>query len=473
MIERTCETCGKRFLVYPSGIKRGQGVYCSRRCHDNRNGPRLIRSCQNCGKRFEESPAAVARGEGMYCSPECYHNRNGPQIEKLCKACGKEFLVYPSRIKLNGGIYCSKECYSETRSNLRTAKLCPTCGKSFQPTKRNGIYCSKECFGKRAIPTSHINKVCKLCGREFKAAPSEIKRGGGIYCSKECYNKRPHTRNARRYPDSQSLAQYREWRAAVLDRDRKCVRCGETKNSYLCAHHIKDVTKYPELHFSVGNGVILCIDCHALEHPSFSKLIKGSLKARTPISSRIRFCEHCGKAFLPSHKRIRFCSKECAYLAQRKKFPKICEECGKEFWVWESRLATSRFCSRKCHGARQKVACKQCGKEFSIYRHEIQIRHFCSKECASLAQRTRVPKICEECGKEYRARESALATSRFCSRKCKDAPQKVACKQCGKEFSVYRHEIQIRHFCSKECVAKANHARAVARKAAANTSLGA
>jgi len=77
------------------------------------------------------------------------------------------------------------------------------------------------------------------------------------------------------------------------------------------------------------------------------------------------------------------------------KVVKVCEQCGKDFWIRPSRRTRARFCSYKCAGLwrsenmrgknnplwkeRIKRDCEQCGKEFYIRPYEIG--RFCSKEC--------------------------------------------------------------------------------------------
>lgn len=63
-----------------------------------------------------------------------------------------------------------------------------------------------------------------------------------------------------------NMPEYIEWRNAVFVRDGyACQRC-KSKNR-IQAHHVKSWQKYPELRFDVTNGVTLCFDCHAKEHP--------------------------------------------------------------------------------------------------------------------------------------------------------------------------------------------------------------
>ena len=56
----------------------------------------------------------------------------------------------------------------------------------------------------------------------------------------------------------------RVWREAVFQRDKyTCRECGDS-NTYLNAHHIMEVSQYPELRFNVENGKTLCIGCHKI-----------------------------------------------------------------------------------------------------------------------------------------------------------------------------------------------------------------
>lgn len=61
--------------------------------------------------------------------------------------------------------------------------------------------------------------------------------------------------------------QYREWRSKVFERDNfTCQECGNTNN--LEAHHLKEISKYPQLIYEVDNGITLCHECH-IKTPSY------------------------------------------------------------------------------------------------------------------------------------------------------------------------------------------------------------
>lgn len=55
--------------------------------------------------------------------------------------------------------------------------------------------------------------------------------------------------------------EYKEWKEAVFKRDKHtCQKCGSKNN--LEAHHIRSISKYPKLIFSIKNGKTLCHNCH-------------------------------------------------------------------------------------------------------------------------------------------------------------------------------------------------------------------
>lgn len=62
------------------------------------------------------------------------------------------------------------------------------------------------------------------------------------------------------------------WRAAILHRDgHRCIRCGTEER--LHAHHIVPWADAPELRLHLDNGLTLCAECHAGEHPNLAALI--------------------------------------------------------------------------------------------------------------------------------------------------------------------------------------------------------
>ena len=59
--------------------------------------------------------------------------------------------------------------------------------------------------------------------------------------------------------------EYKIWRIEVYKKDKyKCRLCGSKKD--IVAHHLKLFSDFPELRFSVDNGITLCRSCHLKLH---------------------------------------------------------------------------------------------------------------------------------------------------------------------------------------------------------------
>ena len=62
--------------------------------------------------------------------------------------------------------------------------------------------------------------------------------------------------------------QYKQWREAVLKRDKyTCQYCGKVGGK-LNVHHIKPFSLYPDDRFNIDNGITLCKQCHIELHKS-------------------------------------------------------------------------------------------------------------------------------------------------------------------------------------------------------------
>ena len=156
---------------------------------------------------------------------------------------------------------------------------------------------------------------------------------------------------------------------------KKCNCCGEIKNIH---------------HFCKQKD---CIDGHR------NKCKECSNKKFPTI------CQCCGKEFYADRKGRKFCSNECRSLSQRKRIITKCEQCGKVIQkkkcLYEN--VEHHYCSIKCRslwlsihnsGTNNKqykrvvFKCEICGKEAAqiesmYYRHK---NHYCSAKCASIGQ---------------------------------------------------------------------------------------
>ena len=156
---------------------------------------------------------------------------------------------------------------------------------------------------------------------------------------------------------------------------KKCNCCGEIKNIH---------------HFCKQKD---CVDGHR------NKCKECSNKKFPTI------CQYCGKEFYADRKGRKFCSNECRSLSQRKRIITRCEQCGKVIQkkkcLYEN--VEHHYCSIKCRslwlsihnsGTNNKqykrviFKCEICGKEATqiesmYYRHK---NHYCSANCASIGQ---------------------------------------------------------------------------------------
>lgn len=149
-----------------------------------------------------------------------------------------------------------------------------------------------------------LNRNCKICNKEFKIYESRLKKGKlfGKFCSISCSLKgskrrlgKKHTietkikisQNTPKYNGTkhwnwkggiseknrlirQSL-EYIIWRDEVWGRDswtcRLCNLRSKGKSSQdIIAHHVKLFSEFPELRFSINNGITLCRKCHCKIH---------------------------------------------------------------------------------------------------------------------------------------------------------------------------------------------------------------
>ena len=102
-----CKNCSKEFITYPSRIKIGKGLFCSKNCWQEYHDLKLV--CRNCGKEYlyPKSQSLV-----NFCSDRCIESYRAKNKEtRSCKICGKNFTTYLQRDKEGRGKFCSSVCY--------------------------------------------------------------------------------------------------------------------------------------------------------------------------------------------------------------------------------------------------------------------------------------------------------------------------------------------------------------------------
>lgn len=101
---------------------------------------------------------------------------------------------------------------------------------------------------------------------ESKQRMSKTKRELNSACSGERHHSYKDGKVAERRGIRFST-EYKRWRYDVFARDGFTrQQCGDTKGGNLVAHHIKAFANYPELRFSIDNGITLCNKCHDAIH---------------------------------------------------------------------------------------------------------------------------------------------------------------------------------------------------------------
>lgn len=252
------------------------------------------KKCENCGNIFIPTSSTQ-----LWCV-NC--------LSKPCKNCGKLFRVR-NKAKYQMSQYCSVFCRREylaktmvgenaphykNGSRIKVMTICDNCGKEFmkdrtQLDKWEHHFCCRKCqikyyrkpenkmTGTQSPKYSKVDVICEWCGKVFKSYKSTATIAR--FCSMQCrndwqsdmmkgenhYNWNGGTSEKRQL--DMTRREYREWRKSVFERDKyTCQVCGDHKGGNLRAHHIKRYSAFPELRYSVENGITLCDKCHNKVH---------------------------------------------------------------------------------------------------------------------------------------------------------------------------------------------------------------
>lgn len=238
---KTCEFCGKEYREI-----RATQKYCCHSCCSIANAKKGLKikskACERCGREFR--PTNNAQTWCITC------------LTRKCEFCGKEFRMI-SKSHENRAKYCSMQC----KQNSFAAKMIGENAPNYKSGQR----------------IKSIEKICKECGKTYLISPAHYNESS--FCCKGCQNDW-RSKNLRgekgtnwkggvsgmRERDMMSR-EYKEWRQKVFERDEyACRGCGDDTGGNLQAHHIQSYARYPELRYSLENGITLCVKCHKKEH---------------------------------------------------------------------------------------------------------------------------------------------------------------------------------------------------------------
>jgi len=271
-----CTKCQKKISIRGSDLKKGQkscgcvnGVYSEEAAKTRRANTDKEQIGVKRGRLTPIRRALTEKGQQGY----------------LCKCdCGEEKVFTMSSVTGSSNKGKALSCGCLVREKYLESLKSNLIGKEynrlkvtdiFMKIKKNGgtvAYATADCscggenskgkeYSLYSIQSSHI----RSCGCLF----DELVGENHWHWNPEMTDEQ-RKENATRTSDPE----YRKWRRAVLKRDKKCQRCGDSSTS-LHAHHKVPWCVSNELRFDVSNGIVLCEQCHELFHSVYGQTINA------------------------------------------------------------------------------------------------------------------------------------------------------------------------------------------------------
>lgn len=302
---RSCETCGKTFLVYES---KPDKKYCSTACYSA--SKRTIVSCRTCGK--EISAFSTRKGRKKYCSKECKSLDESstkatinPEQDATCVICGKPFrrCDQKSKGRTRNTKTCSRECAIQSRGlggkaqkGLSDVKnTCMHCGVTFITlASRQKKYCSKQCQvdGRKGVRRNSKEVICDNCQKPFFLPVSRLT--GRNFCSNKCYHDWD-----KRYKSTPKMVE----RMAQRIRDNELggiSKLEDRVSSWLSNHGVSHERQVRLGHyvidFKIGNIYLEINGCYWHGCPvHYSEPTKHQIKRQGRDRSLAAYTKACGK----------------------------------------------------------------------------------------------------------------------------------------------------------------------------------
>ena len=162
-------------------------------------------------------------------------------------------------------LYEKLEKDTEGRNRVFNYYSCNNCRNEYKKQKRlaegaaQEHYCSQKCY---RDSTTRIKVTCAHCGTIFTKQPSKMNTKSGLhFCSRE------HKDLAQKYIKEIQPAHYgtttKNYRDKALNHyGCRCSKCGFTNVAALEVHHIDRNRDNND----ISNLVVLCANCHRIEH---------------------------------------------------------------------------------------------------------------------------------------------------------------------------------------------------------------
>jgi 5-methylcytosine-specific restriction endonuclease McrA len=221
----------------------------------------VLKSCPQCGSEFK-----TYRTAAIFCGKDCQNRSQLKRDTYTCAHCSKQFQRPAGVIKKDAVLrYCNRACHAAARKAASLRVTCPACGKEHQPMNTKVRYCSRECRNRGLVTATY--ETCHGCGQLYRRFASKVERR---YCSDKCYRYYSVGAEHPNWRGGKWLKHGRRWqeiRAAIIERDGRCLWCSAESSpggKALHVHHldarrnysIVDLANHPE------NLVTLCSSCH-------------------------------------------------------------------------------------------------------------------------------------------------------------------------------------------------------------------
>lgn len=175
------------------------------------------------------------------------------KMKVKCLLCKKEFNTVASRLLVGRGKYCSKKCSNVGVSNKLKGKVGYWTGKKFSEEHKKKLGRkggNSGSFRKGSIPYTTGKKLDESIRKRISMTLRNL-------TEEEWTGFADRNERAR----IMQGGEYINWRKHILKRDDyTCQICG-TKGGELRANHIKRFADFPELRFTVTNGITICKAC--------------------------------------------------------------------------------------------------------------------------------------------------------------------------------------------------------------------